>query len=130
MHELTRACVLVIALGLVVGPETCDRMKRAAAGPAVSVANGRETAPPAPTPTPTPARVDFATQIQPILETRCAPCHFAGGKMYERLPFDRPATIRTLGTKLFTRIKDEDERRLIREFLTQPSEPDHEPQRP
>jgi hypothetical protein len=39
--------------------------------------------------------------------------------MYERLPFDRPETIRTLGNKLFTRIKDESERRVIREFLAQ-----------
>ena len=60
-------------------------------------------------------KVDFATQIRPILEERCRPCHFAGGKVYEHLPFDRPATITTLGTKLFTRIKDENERRLIRE---------------
>ncbi len=39
--------------------------------------------------------------------------------MYQRLPFDRPETTKTLGTKLFTRIKDENERRLIREFLEQ-----------
>ncbi len=64
-------------------------------------------------------KVDFATQIRPILESRCQPCHFPGGKVYQRLPFDRPETIKTLGTKLFTRIKDENERRLIREFLAQ-----------
>ena len=64
-------------------------------------------------------KVDFATQIRPILETKCQPCHFSGGKVYDRLPFDRPETIKTLGTKLFTRIKDEDERRVIREFLAQ-----------
>jgi hypothetical protein len=64
-------------------------------------------------------KVDFATQILPLLESRCQPCHFSGGKVYDRLPFDRPETIKTLGTKLFTRIKDEIERRLIREFLSQ-----------
>ena len=42
--------------------------------------------------------------------------------MYERLPFDRPETISKLGTKLFTRIKDEKERHLIRVFLTQQAE--------
>ncbi len=52
-----------------------------------------------------------------MLEQRCVPCHFAGGKMYARLPFDRPETIRKLGTKLFTRIKDEKERERIRRFL-------------
>jgi len=66
-----------------------------------------------------PAKVDFSTQIKPILEARCQPCHFSGGKVYQRMPFDRPETIKTLGTKLFTRIKDENERRLIRDFLAQ-----------
>jgi hypothetical protein len=64
-------------------------------------------------------KVDFDAQVRPILESRCTPCHFSGGKMYERLPFDRPETIRKLGTKLFSRIKDEHEQQLIREFLSQ-----------
>jgi hypothetical protein len=67
----------------------------------------------------TPARIEFATQIRPIFESSCQPCHFNGGTMYERLPFDRPETIKSLGPKLFTRIKDEDKRRVIREFLAQ-----------
>lgn len=66
-----------------------------------------------------PAKVDFPTQIRPLLEAKCHPCHFNGGKVYQRMPFDRPETIKTLGTKLFTRIKDENERRLIRDFLAQ-----------
>ena len=65
--------------------------------------------------------VDFATQIRPMLEARCRPCHFAGGTVYQRLPFDRPETITTLGTKLFTRIKDEKEQRLVAAFLSQQS---------
>jgi hypothetical protein len=64
-------------------------------------------------------RVDFSTQIKPILEARCQPCHFSGGKVYAKMPFDRPETIKTLGTKLFTRIKDENERQMIRDFLSQ-----------
>ena len=63
--------------------------------------------------------VDFATQIRPLLESRCRPCHFPGGKMYERLPFDRPETLRLLGEKVFTRIKEEDQQALIRAFLAQ-----------
>lgn len=39
--------------------------------------------------------------------------------MYESLPFDRGETIIELGEKLFTRIKDEEERGVIREFLAQ-----------
>lgn len=65
------------------------------------------------------ARVDFNSQLKPIFKSKCMPCHFAGGQMYERLPFDRPETIRKLGTRLFTRIKEEDNRRLIEDFLTQ-----------
>jgi len=65
---------------------------------------------------PPAAKVDFKTHIQPILQ-RCQPCHFPGGKMYQRLPFDRPETVVKLGTKLFTRIHDEKERELIRQFL-------------
>lgn len=65
------------------------------------------------------AHVDFDTQVKPILKSKCMPCHFSGGQMYDRLPFDKPETIRKLGTRLFTRIKQEDERRLIEDFLTQ-----------
>ncbi len=65
------------------------------------------------------ARVDFDTQLKPIFKSKCMPCHFSGGQMYDRLPFDKPDTIRKLGTKLFTRIKEENERRLIEDFLAQ-----------
>ena len=65
----------------------------------------------------TTAKPDFDKDIKPILQSRCQPCHFQGGKVYDRLPFDRPETIMKLGEKLFTRIKDEKEQRLIREFL-------------
>lgn len=65
------------------------------------------------------ARVDFDSQVKPILQSKCMPCHFNGGQMYERLPFDRGETIRKLGTRLFTRIRKEDERRLIEQFLEQ-----------
>ncbi len=65
-------------------------------------------------------RRDFDKEIKPILQSRCMPCHFQGGKVYDKLPFDKPETITKLGTKLFTRIKDEKEQRLIREFLAQP----------
>jgi hypothetical protein len=65
------------------------------------------------------ARVDFDTQLKPIFKSKCMPCHFEGGQMYERLPFDKPETIRKLGTRLFTRIKEKDDRQLIEDFLTQ-----------
>jgi hypothetical protein len=64
-----------------------------------------------------PAKPDFDSEIKPIFQARCQPCHFQGGKVYDKLPFDKAETIHKLGTKLFTRIKDEKEQRLIREFL-------------
>lgn len=63
------------------------------------------------------APVDSARDVRPVLQAHCQPCHFAGGSRVARLPFDRPQTIDRLGTKLFTRIKSEDTRRLIRAFL-------------
>ena len=70
-------------------------------------------------PAPAAPKVAFATQIRPILEARCQPCHFTGGSMYEKLPFDRPETIRHLGEKLFTRIRVEEEQALLRAFLAE-----------
>jgi len=78
--------------------------------------------PPAPAPDVVPSSpklVDFDSQVKPVLQTRCTPCHFPGGVMHERLPFDRAQTIHDLGEKLFTRIKDEQEQALIRSFLAQ-----------
>lgn len=72
-----------------------------------------------PPPPKTARPVDFETQIRPILNARCQPCHFAGGKMYEKLPFDRPQTIHKLGEKMFTRIRDPKEQAVLRAFLAQ-----------
>ena len=66
---------------------------------------------------PAPKSPDFARDVRPILERRCQPCHFEGGKMYARLPFDRPETVSKLGEKMFTRIKAPDEQKIIRAFL-------------
>jgi hypothetical protein len=70
-------------------------------------------------PPPKTRPVDFETQIRPILNAHCQPCHFAGGKMYEKLPFDRPQTIQKLGEKMFTRIRDPKEQAALRAFLAQ-----------
>jgi hypothetical protein len=68
-------------------------------------------------PRPASRQEQFAHTVQPILTRRCQPCHFEGGKMYARLPFDKAETVDKLGTKLFTRIKDEADRTVIRAFL-------------
>jgi len=58
----------------------------------------------------------FSAKVLPIVE-KCQPCHFKGGKVYTKLPFDDPKTIIHLGTKLFSRIQDEKEQAIIRAFL-------------
>jgi len=42
--------------------------------------------------------------------------------MYERLPFDRQETIRTLGKATLTRLRDPVDQELMRSFLDQPTE--------
>lgn len=61
--------------------------------------------------------ISFSAQIEPILKTRCSPCHFPGGKMYEKLPFDQPKTIIDHQEVILKRIKDENESALFRQFL-------------
>ena len=63
--------------------------------------------------------IDFKSQIQPILQKKCSPCHFPGGKMYERLPFDTSSTILLKRESILKRIKDEEENKLLREFIEQ-----------
>jgi hypothetical protein len=70
---------------------------------------------------PSAERAAFDGAVRPILESRCRPCHFEGGKMYARLPFDQPKTIRDLGEKLFTRIQQPEEQAIIRAFLSSPA---------
>ena len=64
--------------------------------------------------------IQFASQIQPILVKNCSPCHFTGGKMYERMPFDKDTTIINHKTGILRRIKGE-ENILIKSFVEQRS---------
>lgn len=81
----------------------------------LSALPGAQDAPPPPVRQP----VDFTRDVRPILEKRCTPCHFAGGKMHAKLPFDKPETIHHLGDRLFSRIRKDDEQAVIRAFLAQ-----------
>ena len=107
-----RRIVLLLLLILSVGGYSCNRTTHISVTPTVKAEalNVRSTP---------ITKVDFESQIEPLLKSKCLPCHFSGGKVYDKLPFDRAETIKTLGTKLFTRIHDENERKLIREFLAQ-----------
>jgi cytochrome c553 len=75
---------------------------------------GADSAPPAPAgaPTPTalpaPAADAFASTVRPVLAAKCTPCHEPGGKMYERLPFDRGETIASHREGVLKRLKGDD----------------------
>ena len=63
--------------------------------------------------------INFKTQVQPILEKNCSPCHFPGGKMYEKLPFDKGETIIDHQVVLFKRLKNEKDILLIKQYIQQ-----------
>lgn len=106
-----RFVLLLIVMGWVL-VETGDMATPARSAQVVQTANVSASSE-------TKAPIDFDSQLKPIFKSKCMPCHFNGGQMYDSLPFDKPETIRKLGTRLFTRIKEENDRRLITEFLTQ-----------
>ena len=62
--------------------------------------------------------IHFVSQIQPILVKHCSPCHFPGGKMYERMPFNKDTTIINHEAGILRRIKGE-ENLIIKTFIDQ-----------
>jgi len=63
--------------------------------------------------------ISFSNQVQPILLKRCSPCHFTGGKMYIRMPFDHDTTILKHSEGILRRIKTGDDNLIIRSFVEQ-----------
>src|SRR3954465_11429495 len=117
-RALRRVCLSLLAGTLGVLALACAHPRQAipqSRVPSVVAAHAPGSATVAPVRHDLSRRVGFTTQIQPILAARCQPCHFAGGKMYASLPFDRAGTTLRLREKLFTRLKDENERRVIRQ---------------
>jgi len=90
-------------------------------------AGSRHTsAPPAPAPAPPaspPSRAadppadTFTAQIKPILVEGCMPCHFPGGKMYDRLPFDDASVVAAHPEGVLKRIKDPEKKERIERWL-------------
>ena len=62
--------------------------------------------------------IDFTSQVQPILVKNCSPCHFTGGKMYEKMPFDKDTTIINHEKGILKRIKG-DEQVVLKTFIQQ-----------
>lgn len=63
--------------------------------------------------------ISFSAQIRPILERRCNPCHFPGGKMYQAMPFDRGETVVGHLDGMLKRIKDEKESGLLKQYCAE-----------
>ena len=64
-------------------------------------------------------KMDFEKQVKPIFIKNCSPCHFTGGKMYAKLPFDKDTTILNHHQAILKRIKNEEENATIRSFVLQ-----------
>ncbi len=65
----------------------------------------------------------FAARVGPLLARKCTPCHVPGGRMYDRLPFDDPATVRRVKEGVLRRLKVPEDRSVLEAWLgTQPKE--------
>ena len=76
---------------------------------------------PVSTPTPAAARDLFTSTVRPMLAETCSPCHVPGGKMYERLPFDRPEVVSSNVEGIRRRLKGENRQTLERWLATLPA---------
>ena len=63
----------------------------------------------------------FASTIRPLLAGKCAPCHEPGGRMYEKLPFDRPETISGHAPGVLKRLKGADREAVERWLASLPA---------
>jgi hypothetical protein len=75
---------------------------------------------PAPaTPAPSPEAVSFEASVKPLLARTCTPCHVPGGRMYERMPFDRPEVVFSHKEGVLRRMKNPDDRQLLERWFAQ-----------
>ncbi|MBI3587120.1 MAG: hypothetical protein HY088_08330 [Ignavibacteriales bacterium] len=49
--------------------------------------------------------ITFRRNVLPILKNNCMPCHFPGGTVYARYPFEEYKTVFALRKRLHTRLK-------------------------
>ena len=79
---------------------------------------GNKPAPPSPT-VPAKDTISFHAQLKPLLIKNCSPCHFPGGKMYARMPFDQALTITSHETGVLRRFNNEGEKKIVERFLNE-----------
>ena len=58
--------------------------------------------------------------VKQMLSSNCSPCHIPGGKMYDRLPFDDPETIRVHATRISGRLNKPEDKKLLEDWLSEP----------
>jgi hypothetical protein len=68
-----------------------------------------------------PDTVNYNTEVLPVLQKNCSPCHFTGGKMYEKMPFDNSLTILSHEAGVLKRFNNKPEADLIKQFIQQRS---------
>ena len=59
----------------------------------------------------------FQEHIAPLLKTNCSPCHYEGGTVVDKYPFEDYKTVKRLGEKLNTRLKEKEQQALIVDWL-------------
>ena len=81
---------------------------------------GAPSSPPPPPPSPgasAPAAVSFEASVKPLLARTCTPCHVPGGRMYERMPFDRSEVVFSHKEGILRRMKNPDDRQVLERWL-------------
>ena len=61
--------------------------------------------------------VSFKSGVAPLLVKNCQPCHFPGGKVFAKLPFEDYLTVKKLGLKLNTRFKEKEQQTLVKAWV-------------
>ncbi len=61
--------------------------------------------------------IKFQTDIVPLLKSNCQPCHYPGGKMYKKLPFDDYLTVKKIGKKLNSRFNEQSQKDMVTEWV-------------
>ena len=63
-----------------------------------------------------PDSIHFASHVMPLLQQKCSPCHFEGGKMHVKMPFDEASTIISHQAGILKRFSHE-EKMLLEKFI-------------
>ena len=105
-----KTMLIVAACSVLLSADTCTNNSSSRSATKAAVVAG---------PANTNDTINFAKQIQPILQKNCSPCHFTGGKMYERMPFDASATLLSHAEGILRRIKADEENKLLKDYIAQ-----------